>query len=917
MNNGRRTAILTLLTIGCSIWALSCTTHAQSRLYIATNGNDAWSGTRPAPSRAGTDGPFATLARAREAIRALKQANKFPARGVSVELRGGTYFLEQTFKLEKEQDSGAERGPIVYRAHNNEIVRLVGGKPVAGWSPVTDPSALRRLPPEAKGHVLQLDLRANSITDFGKMSPFGTRWPRDHAGPPELFFSAGTRNRARGALVRAKPMTLARWPNEGFAIIGTIPDPKQSGTWHYDDPRPARWVQEKDVWLHGYWRADWDDYWWQVDRIDTQKKQMVMSDQTRKKSCREGKRYYALNLLPELDRPGEYYIDRPTGMLYFWPPAPVAQGEAYVSMPYNVVRLTETSHVVLERLTIEGARSDGVLIRNGHANRVIGCTLRNTGQDGVRIDGGKNNGVLHCDVYDNGECGIALIGGDRKTLTPCGNYAVNNHIHHYARRRRSYRPGVKFSGVGCRASHNLIHNAPHNAILSYGNDHLVEFNEIHSVCYETGDVGAFYSGRDWTKQGTVIRHNFFHHIEGPGRFGAQGIYLDDQVSGFTILGNVFYKVTKAAYIGGGRDCIVRNNLFVDCSPAMHVDARGLRKRKKKDQDKPSTLMERLLAMPYKEPPWSTRYPALVTILDQEPNAPENNLITQNVCWGGKWDNIHKNARPYLRVENNMLDQDPLLVDAENMDFRLKRNSPAWRIGFKPIPFKKIGLVKHPLRASWPVTHEIRPLPSETRKRDVPAYKVLRRQRHIKIDGQVTSQEWDEAFEGKFMPLQVDLHGVGSKPASQAWLRYDDQALYVAFENEVSSKSPLRTGNKWAANDAVEIAIRSTAAGKNAPILLLRGYPSGHFETSDEANPLNEAMQRVARNVQYAAHVADDTHWNTEWRIPWDALGVDPAKHRRFAFNVTARKTATKQFVMWCGASPSWNVERAGMIELVQ
>ncbi len=105
-------------------------------------------------------------------------------------------------------------------------------------------------------------------------------------------------------------------------------------------------------------------------------------------------------------------------------------------------------------------------------------------------------------------------------LTPAGHYAENNHIHHYARWNRMYSPAISISGVGNRAAHNLIHDAPHQAIDFGGNDHVIEFNEIHDVCYESNDAGAIYSGRNWTMRGTVIRYNFMHHLSGLKEKGA-------------------------------------------------------------------------------------------------------------------------------------------------------------------------------------------------------------------------------------------------------------------------------------------------------------------------------------------------------------------------------------------------------------
>jgi hypothetical protein len=93
-----------------------------------------------------------------------------------------------------------------------------------------------------------------------------------------------------------------------------------------------------------------------------------------------------------------------------------------------------------------------------------------------------------------GDIRLILGGGDRKTLTPGGNVADNNHIHHYGRWNRMYRNGIAIDGVGNRAAHNLIHHAPHIAISFGGNDHVLEFNEIHHVCEESNDAGAMYAG---------------------------------------------------------------------------------------------------------------------------------------------------------------------------------------------------------------------------------------------------------------------------------------------------------------------------------------------------------------------------------------------------------------------------------------
>jgi hypothetical protein len=58
-------------------------------LYVSPNGNDSWSGRLASPNRTRTDGPFATLERARDAIRALKRAGQAAGgRGHRVAARG-------------------------------------------------------------------------------------------------------------------------------------------------------------------------------------------------------------------------------------------------------------------------------------------------------------------------------------------------------------------------------------------------------------------------------------------------------------------------------------------------------------------------------------------------------------------------------------------------------------------------------------------------------------------------------------------------------------------------------------------------------------------------------------------------------------------------------------------------------------
>ena len=696
-------ALLQIVMAGAMMSVVSPSSE-QVTFYVATDGDDAWSGTLEAPNAAKNDGPFAAPARARDAIRQLKKENRLPKDGVGVVVRGGTYSIEQPLEFTI-GDSGTKDAPISYRAAPGKSVRLLGGKVVTNWKPVTDADLLGKLDESARGQVKQADLRTLGITDFG--SPSG--------GGVELFFNG-------------EPMTVSRWPNEGFVpIVNVLGETERDvrgtkgcaeGIFEYEGERPKRWVAERDAWVHGYWFWDWAEQRHKIKSIDTEKRSIEIQPPYHGYGYRKGQWFYAFNLLSEIDRPGEWYVDRENGVLYFWPPSPVEEGEAIVSVLPTMVTLKDVSHFALRGFTIEAVRGAAITMSGGAENRIVACTIRNVGGWAVTVSGGRGHGVVGCDMYQMGGGGISLSGGNRTTLTPAGHFAENNHIHHYARVKRVYQPGITLQGVGNRAAHNLIHNAPHMGMGFGGNDHLIEFNEMHSVCYESNDAGAIYTGRNWTMRGTIIRHNYLHHINGFRGRGCVGVYLDDMFCGTEISGNLFYRVTRAAFIGGGRDCIVKNNLFVDCNPSLHIDARALGWAHghsdmwiKEGREKGT-----LSGIRYKEPPYSERYPELVNILDDEPAAPKGNRVSCNVSFGGKWDGVQGSARKYQTIENNLVDVDPYLATPDRIgegkqpravDFALKPDSQAWATGFEKLPLERIGLYKDDTRASWPVTHKVR------------------------------------------------------------------------------------------------------------------------------------------------------------------------------------------------------------------
>ncbi len=662
-------AITTVLLIGLSMATVGYGKGAA--FFVSPQGDDANTGTKARP--------FKTLEAARDAIR--RSDNR---QGTTIWLRVGIHERTAPLQLTAE-DSGAPGKAIAYRAWPDEEVRIVGGKVLDGWKPVTNDAILRRLVPEARGKVLQVDLKARGLTDYGQVN----------GGGLELFFDD-------------RPMTLSRWPNENFVkIVGLLePDTvnvrgtkgSKTGKFMYDGDRPKRWAEENDAWVHGYWFWDWSDQRQKIESIDTDKRIIAVTPPYHNYGYRVGQWFYGMNILAELDAPEEWYLDGETGILYFWPPKPVAQGRAVVSMSKGLLSLNHVTNVAFEGLTFEACRGTAIVMSDCTQVRIAGCTLRNLGDSAVSVGGGTKNRVVACDIYGTGKGCISLRGGDRAGLTPAGHVAENNHIHHYGRWSRMYTPAISLSGVGNRAVHNLIHDAPHMAVMFSGNDHAIEFNEIHHVCLESNDAGAIYSGRDWTMRGTAIRHNYLHHIVGFQGKGCVGVYLDDMFSGTEIYGNLFYQVTRAAFVGGGRDCTIENNIFVDCYRALHIDARAMGWA---SDHVATTMTDRLKAMPYTSELWQQRYPKLVGILADEPAAPKGNLVVRNLSVGGRWDDVTKRAKPYVKFTDNHVDQDGIHMETLPETSRLQADAAAHVPGFKPIPIEKIGLYKDKYRSELP------------------------------------------------------------------------------------------------------------------------------------------------------------------------------------------------------------------------
>ena len=175
--------------------------------------------------------------------------------------------------------------------------------------------------------------------------------------------------------------------------------------------------------------------------------------------------------------------------------------------------------------------------------------------------------------------GVTVGGGDTATLTPAAHNVSGNLIHRFARVHRTYNPGIGWGGVGSIISNNTVRDAPHAAILGGGQNFLFEGNVIQRVAYEVDDAGAFYTGRSWLDRGNVVRSNVFESVRTRvpvflGSPSVQGLYLDDQMSDYEVIGNTFIDCQVGMFIGGGQRNVVANNTMQHCDTAVHFDQRG-------------------------------------------------------------------------------------------------------------------------------------------------------------------------------------------------------------------------------------------------------------------------------------------------------------------------------------------------------
>ncbi|MCC6279570.1 MAG: right-handed parallel beta-helix repeat-containing protein, partial [Saprospiraceae bacterium] len=421
--------------------------------------------------------------------------------------------------------------------------------------------------------------------------------------------------------------TLARYPNEGILKIGKLYDrgsiPRQGdhsnrgAEFGYEYERPARWLEARDIWLHGHFSFGYADDHLRVQQLDTARRSIRLAQphiyglysslyaDTSKWVERVGlsmRGYYAYNLLEEIDQPGEWYLDRESGLLYLYPPPAFATATVEISLRETpFIRLQHTAHIRLENLAFSTARGMGIYLENSHHIDIVACRFSNLGT--VAISAGQalehsapqysaegapltdiwSSEQFHplriqdCHIARTGTGGIILTGGERRTLSGSQHEISACTFERVDEVNHSYAPAVKLFGVGSTVSHCHFQDLRHMALSFMGNEHRIEYNRFERICTETDDMAAIYTGRDPSARGTVIRHNHFRDIlpqDAQSQVGA--IFIDDGSGGIDIAHNWFERCGSRGdeemfgciALHGGFGNTIHHNLFQDCDIAV-------------------------------------------------------------------------------------------------------------------------------------------------------------------------------------------------------------------------------------------------------------------------------------------------------------------------------------------------------------
>ena len=711
-----------IVMVVCACSAIAMDTLPAADFYVSTHGSDAWSGTLDEPNRVGDDGPFATLARARDAVRELKKKR---TTDIVVLVRGGAYPLNETvvFGLE---DSGVGESTITYAAFPEETPIFSSGRQIKGWKQA--PADLPGLPVSARGQI----------------------WVADVSGRFKTLYDG------EGMLPRAS--------SEGFIPLKG----GKRNLLHFPKGKLRNWSNVEDVEIIVRPHHAWISNVLPLASVDeragvaTTKIEATYAINSLHflpdtPSC------WVENVLEELDQPGEWALNTQSGKLYLWPrnETPVlapqllelirvegdVDKEGPVDKPVRNLRFRGLTFMHGERYTLEsddaGLQHDWDMLDKANALvrfrgtehcAIEDCHFAHSGSGAIRVDlHGMENTISGNHIEQMGGGGILLCGyGPGTKDVNRKNLVYNNHIHHVGK-IYIHSPGIFIWQSGeNRVANNLIHHTPYCGMIVSGcmthffekgdgrelvrtirwqelgkksslktpedvlpykhsHDNLIEYNEIHHVMEKMGDGNGIYvraAGAD-----NVIRRNYIHHLLAPMHMQA-AIRTDGGQRDTLITENVIYKCTAQGIIIKLNNRAI-NNFVVD----VIAPPRGYYISLREGPMTGAAIKRNIFYASNSE----------CTFIDELP--PGDGRVSEdrrgrslarakdadtdfNVYFCASDESLGLDMldkQQHDGVDMNSLAVDPLFVDPENGDFRFQPGSPALDLGIVAIDLSPIGL----------------------------------------------------------------------------------------------------------------------------------------------------------------------------------------------------------------------------------
>ncbi len=662
-------------------------------IYVSPQGNDQWSGLLADPTADRQDGPFATPARALQAVQEARRAGE----RAEVRLRGGLYRLSEPLLFGSEL-SGTESAPVRFAAYSGEQPVLSGGRQIANWQVG-----------EHQGRRLwTADLPDVASGDWNFL---------------QLFVDGQRRFRPR-------------LPRTGFHRFAALTVEKDSGfNWHqgpdnvqFEPGQIRNWRNLQDVEVVVY--QLWFDTHHRIQRIEAEKN-IVHFQAPSLGSLKDEQglmaRYYVENVFEALEEPGQWYLDRAAGKLYYLPLEGETPETTEVVAPdlQTLVRVggaagNPVRHLQLENLQFEhaewlppagwtGSIQAGFDIPGavvfGHAEHcaLYGCGIRRVAQYAVQLGAGSHDcRVVACAMSDMGAGGVRV---DHE-------WCVNS----WATNREISEPAAKGKPRAALVSDCVIHdgsvlypsaigiwigNAGHNRIL---HNHIfnmnytgiscgwtwgyadtatvanrIEYNHIHHINWTqvlSDNGGIYLLGR---QPGSTVNGNHIHHISCYG-YGGWGIYPDEGASEIIFEENLVHHTRHAAYsCHYGRDLVVRNNIFA-YSKEPHVLPANRHEGHRAGIFERNIIVfreGRMNGAGYAASGWPRKICQF-----------RDNLIWPHadaLDLGEPLEALQEKGQ-FL----NTRVADPLFLDPDGGDFSLRADSPALALGFKPVAAAQAG-----------------------------------------------------------------------------------------------------------------------------------------------------------------------------------------------------------------------------------